>query len=238
MNKKGFVLLAAIVFIIILCLSGGDGAPEDLNGAINDTNFNEKIKTAHVFANGMHTFTGEINLPTPCHVLTHKVIVAQSFPEKVTIAFEKRNEIGSCIQMITPEPFVVSFEASSEAIIKITLDGENLPFEVIEVEMPEDETKNDDEENATSTEEGFSAVEKIDFYSCVQDFDCVSVKEECCGCTAGGLATAISKDLENEWQKKLNCEEIMCIMVMSDHPSCFQEPKCVEGRCILVDTIE
>ena len=76
---------------------------------------------------------------------------------------------------------------------------------------------------------------ELDFYSCNQNSDCISVKKDCCGCTAGGSAIAINKKLEDEWNEKLDCEEIGCPAVMSDDPSCFQEPKCAgkSGRCFL-----
>ncbi len=242
MNKKGLALIAAIIAIIILFFVRGGETSKTI---IDDTVSVGKIKVAHIFMDGMHTFTGEINLPTPCHTLTHKVVIAESYPEQVTAVFEMKNETDACVQMVIPEPFVVSFEASEEADFRITLNGKDILFEVIEVQVPEDETDpslpidGDKEENATSTDtEDDTIVEKTNFYSCVQDSDCVSVKNDCCGCTAGGSATAINKDLESEWQKKLNCEEIMCTAVMSSHPSCFQESKCVENECVLVDTIE
>ena len=243
MNKKGFILLGGIGVIIILLFVRAGGGQDNSNKIINDEVSMGKIKVAHVFAGGMHTFTGEINLPTPCHILVHKIVIAESYPEQVTIAFDTKSEVDACVQMVTPEPFVASFEASEEADIRITLGGKDIPFEVIEGQLLEDEADSPvgegGEDNATSTTEGEVAiVEKIDFYSCIQDSDCVSVKEDCCGCTAGGSATAINKDLESEWQKKLNCTEIMCTTVMSNHPSCFQEPKCAEEKCILADTME
>ncbi len=74
-----------------------------------------------------------------------------------------------------------------------------------------------------------------DFYSCISDSDCISVKSGCCGCNAGGFAAAINRKSEGEWRDKLSgdCREIACPAVESDHPSCFQEPGCVEGKCVL-----
>lgn len=240
MNKKGLTLIVAIIAIIILFFTRGGEAPSVITG---DAVSVGKIKVAHIFMDGIHTFTGEINLPTPCYTLAHKIIIAESYPEQVTAVFEMKSEVDSCVQMVMPEPFVVSFEASEEADFRITLNDKDIPFEIIEVHSPEDEidpslpVDGDEEENATSTEEN-TVVEKSDFYFCTQDSDCVSVKNDCCGCTAGGSAVAINKSLESEWQKKLDCKEIMCTAVMSSHPSCFQEPKCVESKCILADTVE
>ncbi len=74
---------------------------------------------------------------------------------------------------------------------------------------------------------------KIDFYSCNQDSDCIKVKADCCGCTAGGSATAINKTFKNQWKNNCNEIDIDCPTVMSNDPSCFKEPKCVENKCVL-----
>jgi len=77
----------------------------------------------------------------------------------------------------------------------------------------------------------------IDFYSYTQDSDCIKVKGGCCGCSAGGTATAINKNFEKEWQDKLTDEcirlQIKCLAVMSNHPSCFKDTKCVNNKCVL-----
>ena len=153
MNKKGLIFLAGIVVVIFLLFIGGKDEPRDSDIIIDNTNLTEKIKIAHVFADGMHTLTGEINLPTPCHTLQQEVFIAELYPEQVTIVFETNSEVDSCVQMITPEPFVVSFVASKEADFSITLNDKDIPFEVIEAQAPEDEIKNGDEEDTTSMDE-------------------------------------------------------------------------------------
>ncbi|MBA4319671.1 MAG: hypothetical protein C0412_14820 [Flavobacterium sp.] len=75
----------------------------------------------------------------------------------------------------------------------------------------------------------------IDFYSCGQDSDCISVKNGCCSCNQGGKTTGINKNLEKEWNSKLSkeCRGILCPQVISNDPSCFKEPKCVNNKCVL-----
>ena len=147
MNKKGFVLVAGIIAIIVLLFTRGS---ETSSVIVDDAVSVGKIRVAHIFMDGMHTFTGEINLPTPCHALQHKVVIAESYPEQVTAVFEMKSEVDTCIQMIMPEPFVVSFEASKEADFRITLNDKNIPFEVMEVQSI---VEANEEENATTTEE-------------------------------------------------------------------------------------
>jgi hypothetical protein len=73
---------------------------------------------------------------------------------------------------------------------------------------------------------------KVDFYSCSQDSDCITVKGDCCGCGAGGTATAINKNFEKGWYEKLP-KDCICIQVMSNHPSCFKEARCINNKCVL-----
>ena len=74
-----------------------------------------------------------------------------------------------------------------------------------------------------------------DYYSCTQDSDCVKVSGGCCDCNNGGNATAISKKELDLWTSQITseCENIMCATVISDDPSCFQEPRCVNNKCVL-----
>ncbi len=73
---------------------------------------------------------------------------------------------------------------------------------------------------------------EIDYYSCDVDSDCVSVKEDCCGCNAGGKAISINKKYQSEWNNGLNCAGIMCPAVMSNDPTCSSKPKCENNKCI------
>ncbi len=85
-------------------------------------------------------------------------------------------------------------------------------------------------------EKEFTIKEKqIDFYSCSQDSDCVSVKAGCCGCNAGGTNISINKNYKKEWESKLleECKNLFCPAVMSDDPSCFAKPRCVGNKCVL-----
>ena len=67
---------------------------------------------------------------------------------------------------------------------------------------------------------------------CSQDSDCIIVKGDCCGCSSGGTATTINKNFEEEWYEKLP-KDCICLMVISDHPSCFKETRCINNRCVL-----
>lgn len=77
---------------------------------------------------------------------------------------------------------------------------------------------------------------KTDFYSCSADSDCVPVRADCCGCNAGGKATAINSKFIFEWNDKCKkTEPVMCPAVMSNDPSCFGTVKCVNNICEMIN---
>jgi len=77
----------------------------------------------HDFEDGTHTVSGIINLPTPCHSLETNVLVAESFPEQVTVQFKTSVSAEACAQIIAQKEFEIEFQASEEARIKATLNG-------------------------------------------------------------------------------------------------------------------
>lgn len=100
-----------------------------------------RIDAKHFYIDGTHTLAGEVMMPTPCDLLEANASVAESMPEQVTIAFTVTNEADMCAQVITPQRFMVSFDASPEATFSATLEGRAVElnvFEAEEGETPED----------------------------------------------------------------------------------------------------
>ena len=85
------------------------------------------ITARYTYENGIHTYKGFIDVPSPCYELTHEVIILESFPEQVHINFTSEipqgKENSICAQVITPKEFEVSFQASQEATVRATLNG-------------------------------------------------------------------------------------------------------------------
>jgi hypothetical protein len=95
------------------------------------------ITAKHQFADGTHFVAGEIELPTPCHILEHEVFVAESFPEQVTINFSMTTQAEACVQVITPARFLVQFDASERATIETTLNGNRAILNLIDADPGE-----------------------------------------------------------------------------------------------------
>ena len=76
--------------------------------------------------------------------------------------------------------------------------------------------------------------------TCNIDSDCVIIKSDCCGCTAGGTADTIHKKYKEQWENTVQskCENIACTTVMSNDWSCFAEAKCVRNKCAMVRQAE
>jgi hypothetical protein len=100
----------------------------------------EHISTAlsvkHQHRNGVHTYVGEIKVPTPCYEVTGNTFVDRSTPELADIRIETRDGGGVCAQVITVKKFRISFEAKADAIVKGYLNGTPVLLRVTEVTDP------------------------------------------------------------------------------------------------------
>lgn len=147
MDKKNTIIIASVTIIAIMVIgflfyqsskSKQDITPEPevpvLVGGEEEPEAPKQIITAkHSFDGDVHTVAGEIDLPTPCHLLETNVTVAESFPEQVVIAFDTVFEgEDTCAQVITPARFKVEFQASENARINATLNGKKVILNLIE----------------------------------------------------------------------------------------------------------
>ncbi len=104
------------------------------------------------------------------------------------------------------------------------------------IDSSENQAEKKDNSNENFSERDIFDLENEELYSCGIDEDCVAIKSGCCDCNNGGTSTAINKDYQDEWNSNLEieCETTLCITAISNHWTCFAEPKCVEGKCELV----
>ncbi|HEX9609006.1 MAG TPA: hypothetical protein VGA06_02240 [Candidatus Paceibacterota bacterium] len=116
----------------------GPATPTVINPRDDDeigTGAEISITAQHQYVGGTHTIAGEIELPTPCYRLTNEVIVRESFPEQVTVAFAAHEESGTvCAQVITAQRFKVAFDASESALITAMYNGESAVLNLVKVE--------------------------------------------------------------------------------------------------------
>ncbi len=150
MSKTVIAWIVIIILIIVgVTLYWQFGRSNDVKSNANvpvsnadkkaDAGVPSLITAAHQFKNGKHIIAGEVDLPTPCHILTTDAMVAESMPEQVTIAFKSESKDAEiCAQVITPERFKVEFMASKDAVIKATWNGQPAELNLVPVGPNED----------------------------------------------------------------------------------------------------
>ena len=100
-----------------------------------------RIDGKHYYIDGVHTVVGEIPMPTPCDLLEAQMIVAESYPEQITLNFDVINNSEFCAQQITPQRYKIEGTASSEATFSAVFKGRQVELNLIpaaEGELPED----------------------------------------------------------------------------------------------------
>lgn len=100
-----------------------------------------RIDATHYFIDGTHTLVGEINMPTPCDLLETEAVVMESFPEQVRVDFTVVNSADMCAQVITPQRFKVSADASADATFSAQFMGRDIELNLRpapEGESPDD----------------------------------------------------------------------------------------------------
>jgi hypothetical protein len=90
-----------------------------------------RIDAKHFYIDGVHTFVGELTLPTPCDLLEVDSQIMESFPEQVRLDFNVINNSEVCAQVMTTQRFMVSATASSEAVVFAYLMGKEVVLNLI-----------------------------------------------------------------------------------------------------------
>lgn len=91
----------------------------------------DRIDGVHYFIDGTHTVVGELVMPTPCDLLEVDAVVAESMPEQINLQFSVLNTALSCAQMLTPQRYSVSVDASEDATLSATWHGTAVPLNLI-----------------------------------------------------------------------------------------------------------
>ncbi len=143
-DSKKVVAIGIIIIVIILVITGliysFKAKSSDSNRSSDPSNneasrevFIPIVSVKHQYKNKVHTYVGELNLPSPCHILRHSVKISAENSPIYNLNFVASQTGELCAQVITPRPFKVSFEGPSEIKIMPTLNGEPLTFNLFEV---------------------------------------------------------------------------------------------------------
>jgi hypothetical protein len=91
-----------------------------------------RIDAKHFFIDPTHTVVGEIQMPTPCDLLNWSTRTLETSPKTVLIDFTVINHSESCTQVVTAQRFKVAFDAPKDVTIRATLEGRELPINLIQ----------------------------------------------------------------------------------------------------------
>jgi len=100
-----------------------------------------RIDAKHFYFEGVHTYVGEIEFPSPCDLLEASAEIKESMPEQINLAFTVINTSEGCPAVLTKQRFQVSAQASEEALTAATFMGRAVILNLIPAlpgETPED----------------------------------------------------------------------------------------------------
>ena len=89
-----------------------------------------EIALTHRFENGTHIWTGTVDMPTPCAVLETGALVAESYPEQITLTLNVSEPVDTvCTQVVDVRSFEIRAGASEKATVTSVLvnDVPNIP---------------------------------------------------------------------------------------------------------------
>lgn len=141
MSKKTWtitvvIILAAMTSVAIYSnykannIDNGNTERED---AIEETYLRPEvtINAKHQYKDGVHTYIGTFETPTPCHTYNAEVNLGEN-GYVIDITHEP-SEDELCAQVLTERMFRVSFEADEETDAIATINGELVNLNVFEV---------------------------------------------------------------------------------------------------------
>lgn len=95
----------------------------------------ESITLTHATDGDMHTYTGTIETPTPCHRVAASLAVKYTEPPQgtINISIEESAE-GVCAQVMTHQEFSVSLSSEAAPEIQVLVDGKERQVAVVEAQ--------------------------------------------------------------------------------------------------------
>jgi hypothetical protein len=119
---------------------------QGVSGQATSNQQEQTIDVRHQYVNGLHTYAGSIDVPTPCDMLSSKVVADGTDPTtgiaKFTLVFGSvsgtSNPASTCAQLITTRNFKLSFTGAQNAVVNATLDGQPVILNVFELQPGQD----------------------------------------------------------------------------------------------------
>jgi len=121
--------------------------PVKENRIPDDVVESEEISIQHQYKDGRHVFKGTIVVPNPCTEAKGDIVVAESFPEQMTLALNTHEEEGVvCAQVLTQKEFFLEASASEQALFNgVRVNGVDKKWILTNFEMGLDESSTSSE---------------------------------------------------------------------------------------------
>lgn len=129
---KRIIIIAALIIVLLVIafisqtLPSKEAEAPVLNQEEEMSDFTEPLTVKYQYKDGMHTFVGDIELPTPCYA--YNVSIEDTNDENVKnlmIEYQEDENAEMCTQVVTNANFRVSYEGT-----------ENLDFKLFENGVP------------------------------------------------------------------------------------------------------
>ena len=135
--KKTLFLFVGIIIVLAGLFGMSKFFISNQTAAVIDSIVDESTTitiTEATFDGKLYTYKGTVSVPTPCHDLSAEAFIKESYPEQVELRFAiaEPGDDEICAQVITDKEFTIIFQASESAIIKATLNGEEVALNILE----------------------------------------------------------------------------------------------------------
>ncbi len=89
---------------------------------------------SHKNTGEVHSYSGSLELPTPCHSLMSSISVAGGIVRKATISLDVQEPADGtiCAQVIDEQEFAVSVTSAVVPDVSLHINGEKVPVSIIE----------------------------------------------------------------------------------------------------------
>lgn len=121
------IILSLCILIGFSLVAPGDIQTQDAAAVASSS-----VMAVHTFEDGVHNYSGIIDLPSPCFSLTTDIQRTDN-PGEAILAFETEATAtrGHCIEVIDPRPFTVKFESDQDVQIQSQVNGALVPINII-----------------------------------------------------------------------------------------------------------
>lgn len=161
MDRKSTLIIAVIIFIAIAgfivvsfqksVINSEVSSPQIASTTwentpaekMNDLRITpQTIVTAkHLYLNGVHTFAGEVPLPSQCHILGSHISASKDKSQIFIALTSSTISSDECAPLITPARFKLTIPANKNSPMFTTFNGQEITLNLIEA-SPDDNLNN------------------------------------------------------------------------------------------------